>query len=114
MSLTILKLLRVPALFLSITVSFGQSGSATLSGKITDPSGAVVANAVISAVNTATHLERRANTSIDGLYVLPVLSPGKYIVTAQQKGFASETINEVVLETGSRRTGYSPETRKAW
>jgi len=58
-----------------------------LSGRVTDPSGAIVPGALVVVRNLATGVQQSAETSHDGLYRFPVVMPGSYSVTASLKGF---------------------------
>ncbi len=68
-------------------------------GTATDPSGAAVANAVITIVNTDTGLKRETTTNTAGDYELPDLPRGRYKLTATAAGFRGFTANDVVLES---------------
>ena len=56
-----------------VTASFGQSDRGTITGTVTDPSGAVVSNAKITATNGSTGAVRETTTSGEGNYTLPEL-----------------------------------------
>ncbi|MGO8787197.1 MAG: carboxypeptidase regulatory-like domain-containing protein [Terriglobia bacterium] len=60
---------------------------ATMTGVITDSSGAVIADAAITAVNTGTQQTAKASTNPSGNYVLPNLPAGDYDVRAEKQGF---------------------------
>src|SRR5690242_12737943 len=66
---------------------YAQVAGATLSGTVTDASGAVVADAKISVRNTATNVTRELTTDAAGFYTAPNLIPGTYAVTASASGF---------------------------
>jgi hypothetical protein len=67
--------------------SFGQEFRATLSGRVTDPSGALVANAQVSAVETSSKTTYTAKTTKEGTYYIPYVLPGTYTVSVTAKGF---------------------------
>ena len=69
--------------FMSITV--GQV--ATLTGRITDPSGAVVPEAVVVARSLETGVSTSTETTSEGYYTLPALPPGRYEVGISKPGF---------------------------
>jgi len=76
--------------FLIIALSgicLGQSESATLSGRVTDPSGSAVVGAEVVLTNTETNVEMRTKTNGAGLYVFTGVHPGKYRVAAGATGF---------------------------
>src|SRR5271155_3233957 len=54
----------------------------SLSGRVTDPSGAVVPGASVVAQNLSTGVQQSANTNHAGLYRFPVIMPGAYSITA--------------------------------
>ena len=60
-------MLRLGALVLCfLRCGFAQQTSATLTGSITDPSGAMVPDVIVKAVNLSTNLARAANTDASG------------------------------------------------
>jgi carboxypeptidase family protein len=74
-----------------------QSERATLSGRVTDPKGAVIVGAQVEATNTDTNVGARTQTNKDGLYVIPGLIPGHYRLTVSKEGFKTITKVDVVL-----------------
>jgi hypothetical protein len=75
-----------------------SQSTATLSGTVTDPSGAVVANAHVIVHSLATGADRAVNTDSAGLYVVPSLQPGDYKIQANAGGFSAYTVPKVTLE----------------
>ncbi len=75
-----------------------QSTTSTVSGKITDPSGSVVPAASISASNEDTGLRRATVSNDDGVYVVPLLPPGRYRLSVQKDGFKPITRSGIVLQ----------------
>ncbi|HVG21857.1 MAG TPA: TonB-dependent receptor, partial [Blastocatellia bacterium] len=65
--------------------------TSSISGAVTDPNGAAIADAQVTAVNTITKEERRALTDAQGRYNITGLAPGAYLVTVTAKGFAAAT-----------------------
>lgn len=74
------------ALLLSSSL-FGQARG-TISGRITDPAGAVVPGASVTVTNTGTSVSRNATTSTEGLFNVPALDPGVYELQVEKGGFA--------------------------
>src|SRR5580765_1813507 len=69
------------------TFGFGQGTTGTLRGQVLDPSGAVVANGAVTALNEATQVSQVAVTTSSGTYNFPNVLPGSYTVTIEAKGF---------------------------
>jgi len=76
-----------------------QTSSGTLRGRVTDPTGAVIPQATISA--TGTNGQKATATSDNqGAYELKGLSPGQYTVSTAAKGFAVSTEQNVAISAG--------------
>ena len=82
------------------SVAFGQE--ATIVGTVTDPSGSVVPNVTVTAVQTATGDVRTTTSNDAGQYTLPGLQIGPYSVKANAAGFAVAQKTGVVLNVGDR------------
>jgi len=67
------------------------SGKGTISGTVSDPSGANVPHATVTATNVATDVHTTRTTTSDGYYVLSPLDPGTYNVTVTAQGFKTLT-----------------------
>jgi hypothetical protein len=80
-----------------------QAFRGTILGTVTDPSGAVVAGATVTAKNAGTGLARTTQTSADGSYALPELPIGTYTVTITQSGFRTFVANGVVVDVATER-----------
>src|ERR1700732_700511 len=93
------------ALLLSILCSHpvhGQVVGGTISGTISDKSGAVVANATVSLQNLATGVNTTVTTNAQGLYSLPNLLPGNYQQKVSAVGFETSIRNGIILTVGSQ------------
>ncbi|ADV83375.1 TonB-dependent receptor [Terriglobus saanensis] len=77
-------------------VALAQS-TATLSGTITDPLGAVVAGASIVVHNLATGADRTITSDNAGSYVVPSLAPSDYSVRVTAPGFGTYTLQKLTL-----------------
>ncbi|HUM06019.1 MAG TPA: TonB-dependent receptor [Terriglobales bacterium] len=86
-------LLLFPLSLLWTTATQAQSFRGSIRGKVTDPSGGVIAGANVSAKNTDTGLIRGATTGDDGGYVLAELPAGIYTVTAHAQGLSPAAMN---------------------
>src|ERR1700674_924971 len=93
-TLTILILkLGVAALLLIASSAWAQSFRGSIRGRVTDPSGSVIAGAKVTAKNIGTGLQREATTGQDGAYVLVELPAGEYTVTAEAAGLSPSAQN---------------------
>src|SRR5579872_1329619 len=80
------------------TFLFAQRTNTTITGTITDPSGAAIPQAQVVAVQTSTGATSSSSSDAAGFYVLTNLAPGVYRLTVQKTGFESYTREEIVLE----------------
>lgn len=91
-------------LMLCSSFAFAQSATATLSGTVVDQQESVVNNVKITVQNDATSLKREVTSNNDGRFVVPVLPPGTYTLTALRDGFAPVKINNIVLNVNDERS----------
>src|SRR5436309_13089181 len=77
-----------------------QTSDAVIVGIVTDPSGASVSGAQVTAVNTATGISRDVVTNETGAYRIGPLVPGTYEVRISLPGFKTKVQSSVVLQTG--------------
>ncbi|GIU75742.1 MAG: hypothetical protein KatS3mg004_2829 [Bryobacteraceae bacterium] len=76
----------------------GQTITGAITGTVTDPSGAIVPNATVTATNTATNLTYETRTNEAGVYNLLFLPVGDYTVTVAAQGFKRSTLGPFKLE----------------
>jgi hypothetical protein len=83
---------------------FGQaaSGTATIGGLVTDPSGAAVPGADVTVRNVGTNIARNLKSNEAGLYEAVSLQPGDYEVKASKSGFATLTRTGISVSVGQR------------
>ncbi len=81
---------------------YAQVAGATLSGIVSDESGAVVPNAKISIKNVATGVIREISSNADGFYSAPNLLPGSYEVTVSATGFTTAVQTGITLTVGAQ------------
>jgi len=74
------------------------SSTAALTGTVTDPTGAVIANATVTATNTGNGQVRTATTGSDGVYKIALLPPGTYSVKFEASGFETSQVPAVQLD----------------
>jgi hypothetical protein len=78
-----------------------QEFRAVITGQVTDPSGAVIKDVTVTAVNIASGTSYTSKTTAQGVYYIPYVLPGIYTVTAEQDGFKI-AVQENVLLTASQ------------
>src|SRR5256885_16913192 len=81
----------------------GQTFRGTILGTVSDPNGAVVPDATVTAKNVGTGIERTATTDSFGNYTLAELQTGTYEVKVQSSGFQVATIVGVAVEVSAER-----------
>ena len=88
----------------TVTPLRAQNATGSITGAVTDPSGAVIANAAVSVTNKATGAVRRLVTSSEGIYLTDNLPPGEYEVKIEAAGFASQ-VQALTVQVGITNTG---------
>ena len=93
---------RVPLVALLFFFSFSsilraQSTSASLAGRVTDPSKARITGAKVVAINAGTNVSDEATTNAAGEYYLRSLLPGTYRIEVEKPGFRKLIKPNVIL-----------------
>jgi hypothetical protein len=87
--------MKCPVLVLTFLLasafSFAQTEDARISGRVTDPTDAVIVGAECKITNLETNASTITTTNQDGIYVIPDLRPSTYRLTIQKEGFRLET-----------------------
>ncbi len=98
--------LQIPSLLLilllSAHVAFGQaqSNAADIQGTVKDATGAVVANANVTARNPGTNFSRSATTNEQGFYRIVNVPPGDYEITVEATNFKKAVLPKVTVTIG--------------
>jgi hypothetical protein len=95
--------LVITGLIVWSTPAIAQVSGATLSGLITDTSGATVGKTTVSIKNVATGEARELQANDDGFYSVPNLLPGAYDVTFTAQGFSKSVQKGVTLTVGAEQ-----------
>jgi hypothetical protein len=77
--------------------AIAQGTTATISGRITDTTGAIITNAKVQATNILNGSDNVTTTNPSGVYVLPNLSPGEYRVVVDKEGFRQIVLTGLTL-----------------
>ena len=81
------RILLFTSFVAAIAVAQETINSASISGRVTDPSGGVVEGALVTARQTDTNLKRTVLTDASGRFRFPYLNVGAYEITVQRPGF---------------------------
>ena len=87
----------VTTVVLSASLAHAQTVTGAVTGTVTDPSGAVVANATVTVSNTATGVNTTATTNNSGVYTIRFLPIGPYTVAVSAPGFSPFTTPQFSL-----------------
>lgn len=88
--------------FMLISCGTSMAGvTASISGTVSDPSGAIVPHCAVTATNVGTDVSTTQSANSQGYYSFPSLAPGTYTVKVQQAGFKAYTETGVVLDVNS-------------
>ncbi|MBV9084303.1 MAG: TonB-dependent receptor, partial [Acidobacteriaceae bacterium] len=85
-------------LILSTAVRAQIGGTGSIQGTLTDPSGAAIPGATVTATNTKTNIKTAQETTAAGLYTIAALPAGEYALTATATGFQSVTQEHVLVD----------------
>lgn len=85
-------------LFLSFArLGFAQATGASLTGQVSDSTGAVVPGASVTVANTGTNLTMAVKSNGQGVYNIAPLPPGTYLLTVGAKGFSTYSQRGIIL-----------------
>src|SRR5689334_18318308 len=87
------------ALILAAAMPLAAQVTGTISGFVTDPSGAAVASAKVTATLVQQQTQRSVEANEEGFYTFNALAPGEYTITAERPGFERLVRSGVVLTT---------------
>lgn len=97
------RFLRLLLVVFGLSVlTWSQTESATLSGRITDQTGSVIAGAQVTATNADTNVASSGKTNEAGIFIFPSLEPGNYQLSVKATGFSGLVKNGIVLHVQDR------------
>src|SRR5262245_22252380 len=87
--------LPIAALFVTFAMSVGQAQTDTgaISGLVTDPSGARIRGALVTAVHADTQAKFSTRSDDSGFYACTILRSGTYLLTVEAPGFKKKVIS---------------------
>lgn len=83
------------AFLLLPNIAFGQAGTSTVTGIVSDPASNVVPGASVTLTNVGTNTSRTTTTNDVGKYSFEFVQPGDYRVEVEAKGFKKSVLNDV-------------------
>jgi hypothetical protein len=88
---------------LGVAPAYAQVSKGSISGSVTDPQGAVVAGASVSAVSKDTNQSTTTESDNSGLFRISLLPPGVYRVEITKQGFRKIVLDNVDISVGADR-----------
>lgn len=98
------KIFAVCLLVLAMSAGLYAQALSSITGTVTDATGAVVPNAKVTITNTATQVAKNTVTSSAGTYTVTDLIPGNYTVQVAIAGFQTAVHNGVLVDVGRPST----------
>lgn len=89
----------IAVILIGSPVNLFAAANGSVSGTVSDPSGAVIAGAHVTLDNTASKSEYTSVTDGQGMYSFPALPVGQYDVTIEASGFKTEKIADLIVDT---------------
>jgi hypothetical protein len=86
------------AVFAGRNRSLAKEANASLTGTVTDPSGAAISGATVALTDAATSTAHTVKTGLDGRYLAGGLAPGAYNLEAQAPGFQVQNLHGIIVE----------------
>ena len=99
-SINLLRIVLACLLLTGLTYAQGVGASGDIKGTVTDPSGAVVASATVTATDVDKGIKHTVTTDANGQFHLTGLQPATYSVSASKSGFQPEVAKNVVVNIG--------------
>ncbi len=81
-----------------------QTNRGSITGTVTDNTGAVIPGAIVTVTNVGTNQSQKVTTSSDGAYTVTLLDPVMYRVTIEARGFKKTIIKDVKVDTAATIT----------
>lgn len=96
------KLLTLIFSILCVSTAFAQTAG-SLSGTVSDPTGAAIPGASVKVISIETGAERTTTANDEGFFSIQQLNPGNYKIIVTQSGFKSSQVDSLPLGAGQTR-----------
>jgi hypothetical protein len=93
----------VALLVTSFVAPLAAQQSASIRGKVTDASGALVEGAKVTAIASETGLDRQTASNASGFYSIGNLPVGNYLVSVEKEGFSTSVVTDIFLNVADVR-----------
>jgi len=95
------SLLLLLSIFTALSMWGQSAGTGALTGTVSDPSNAVIANATVTVSNLDTNQSRTETTGANGSYRFNLLPPGNYKVTISAEGFKTFEVPSLTIDVAT-------------
>src|SRR6266850_5702011 len=102
-SLALVFVLAFALLGMAVTPAYAQVSKGSISGSVTDPQGALVTGASVTAVSKDTNQSTTTESDSSGLFRIGLLPPGTYRVEVTKQGFRKTVFDNVDVSVGADR-----------
>jgi Carboxypeptidase regulatory-like domain len=100
----LLRVVLACLLLAGMALGQGLGASGDIKGTVTDPSGAVVTSAVVTATNVDKGTKHTVSTDNNGQFYIPGLPPATYSISVTKTGFQPEVAKNIVVNIGQTAT----------
>ena len=87
-------------LIFASTMALAQTSRGTITGSVTDPTGAVVPKATVTLTDKATNIVRTTETNASGLYRFDAVNLGEYDLSVSASGFGKAATSKLAVAAG--------------
>ncbi len=103
-SINLLRIILACLLLAGMALGQGLGASGDIKGTVTDPSGAVVTSAVVTATDVNKGIKHTVSTDSNGQFFIPGLPPATYSISVTKTGFQPEIAKSIVVNIGQTTT----------